>query len=232
MLLLLSLFINLLLSLFLDLLLLLFDNSSQEDIKQQPTSTLINITTSTPMKHKGAQSWVQEAMMAAAAVPPLFWFTIFSEFSRLSSAAPTFFSHPRSAGSSALKCELPHCIKRVTSHHFSSSSSHSRHLLSQFLLCKGTRIIPKHVELLGLFWGQHAWRAPACVWSHSLPNRFFSIFAPFLPTAKAVVKASEESKTPRRRNLKGTRTQRRRNPRRTERKGKQPSIKLPTTKPS
>ena len=72
MLLLLSLFINLLLSLFIDLLLLLFDNSSQEDIKQQPTSTLINITTSTPMKHKGAHSWVQEAMMAAAAVPPLF----------------------------------------------------------------------------------------------------------------------------------------------------------------
>ena len=212
MLLLLSLFINLLLSLFIDLLLLLFDTSSQEDIKQQPTSTLINITTSTPMKHKGAQSWVQEAMMAAAAVPPLFWFTIFSEFSRLSSAAPIFFSH-----------------HRITSVHLHLT------LVTCSLSFFHVRVpgsYPSMWRLLGLFWGQHAWRAPACVWSHSLPNRFFSIFAPFLPTAKAVVKASEETKTPRRRNLKGTRTQRRRNPRRTERKGKQPSIELPTTKPS
>ena len=63
---------NFCVDLFINLLLLLLNTSTQEDTKQQPSSTLINITTQTSRMHEGAQSWVQEAMMAAAAVPPIF----------------------------------------------------------------------------------------------------------------------------------------------------------------
>ena len=90
-----SILMLLLLSLFINLLLLLFDTSSQKDIKQQPTSTLINPNEAQRRLILGAGGDGGCSGIFHILIYDIFW-----AFSAVFGGS-RFFFHPRSAGSSA-----------------------------------------------------------------------------------------------------------------------------------